>query len=50
MKTSESKGLFGIFKTEKQIFVQLYPNLINLSDIKHIKKRITKDSEWVIIE
>tara|TARA_B100000575_G_C23005912_1_gene579555 strand:- start:238 stop:609 length:372 start_codon:yes stop_codon:yes gene_type:complete len=43
-------NIYGVIKTDKQIFVQLYPNLINLSDIKHIKKRITKDSEWVIIE
>jgi len=30
--------------------VKLYPNLVELANIKNIEKRITKDSEWTIID
>ena len=46
----ENYNIYGIIKTDKQISVRLYPNLVELANIKNIEKRITKDSEWTIID
>ena len=46
----ENYNIYGIIKTEKHILVQLYPNLVELTNIKNMEKRITKDSEWIMID
>lgn len=45
----ESFNFYSIVKTENDIYVKLYKNLVNLDDIK-ASKRITKDSDWIIIQ
>ena len=45
----ESFNFYSVVKTEKDIYVKLYKNLVNLDDIK-AGKRITKDSDWIIIQ
>lgn len=49
IKFLEDYNFYSIIKTEKDIYVKLYKNLINLDDIK-AGKRITKDSDWVMIQ
>ena len=46
----ENYNFYGIIKLNKNIYVQLYKNLVNLSDIKYQVRRITKDSEWIFID
>ena len=45
----ESFNFYSVVKTEKDIYVKLYKNLVNLDDIKG-GKRITKDSDWILIQ
>jgi len=45
----ESFNFYSVVKTEKDIYVKLYKNLVNLDDIK-AGKRITKDSDWILIQ
>lgn len=49
LKFLESFNFYSIIRNEKDIRVKLYKNLVNLDNIKE-GKRITKDSEWIIIE
>jgi len=44
----ESFNFYSVVKTDKDIYVKLYKNLVNLNDIK-AGKRITKDSDWILI-
>jgi len=40
-------------KSLKQIkifFIKLYPNLVDLNDLESCKKRITRDTEWILIK
>ena len=48
MNFVENFNIYGIIKADKRIFVKLYPNLVELE--KKLQKRITKDSEWIIID
>ena len=45
----ESFNFYSVVKTENDIYVKLYKKLINLDDIK-ASKRITKDSDWILIQ
>lgn len=45
----ERFNFYSVVKTEKDIYVKLYKNLVNLDDIKE-GKRITKDSDWIFIQ
>jgi hypothetical protein len=45
----ERFNFYSVVKTEKDIYVKLYKNLVNLDDIKE-GKRITKDSDWILIQ
>jgi len=45
----ESFNFYSVVKNEKDIYVKLYKNLVNLDDIK-AGKRITKDSDWILIQ
>jgi len=49
LKFLENFNFYGITRDEKDIYIKLYKNLVNLDNIKE-GKRITKDSEWIIIE
>ena len=42
----EEYNFYGIIKTERNIQIQLYKNLVNLNSLE---RRITKDSEWEFI-
>ena len=46
----ESYNFYDIIKTERHIFIKLYPNLVNLNDLESCKKRITRDNEWIVIK
>ena len=46
----ESYNFYGVVKTDKDISIKLYKNLVNLDDLKYIGKRLTKDSEWIFID
>tara|TARA_Y100001958_G_C21163171_1_gene496584 strand:- start:719 stop:1093 length:375 start_codon:yes stop_codon:yes gene_type:complete len=46
----EKYNFYGVIKTKKHIFIRLYKNLINLNELILNEKRITKDSEWIIID
>ena len=45
----ESFNFYSVVKTENDIYVKLYKNLVNLDDIK-ASKRITKDSDWILTQ
>ena len=45
----ESFNFYSVVKADKDIYVKLYKNLVNLNDIK-VGKRITKDSDWILIQ
>jgi hypothetical protein len=49
LKFLENFNFYSIIRNEKDIYIKLYKNLVNLDNIKE-DKRITKDSEWIIIE
>ena len=46
----ESYNFYGVVKTDKDISIKLYKNLVNLDDLKYTSKRLTKDSEWIFID
>ena len=46
----ESYNFYGILKTNKNISIKLYKNLVDLNDLKYSGKRYTKDSEWVMLD
>ena len=46
----ETYNFYDIIKTERHIFIKLYPNLVNLNDLESCKKRITRDNEWILID
>jgi len=46
----ETYNFYDIIKTERHIFIRLYPNLVNLNDLESCKKRITRDNEWILID
>lgn len=46
----ETYNFYDIIKTERHIFIKLYPNLVNLNDLESCKKRITRDNDWILID
>jgi hypothetical protein len=46
----ESYNFYGVVKTDKDISIKLYKNLVNLDDLKYTGKRLIKDSEWIFID
>jgi len=46
----EDYNFYDVIKTDKDISIKLYKNLVNLDDIKYSGKRLTKDSEWIFID
>ena len=45
----EQYNFYGILKTDNVILIHLYKNLIEFNNLSSHEKRITKDSEWIII-
>lgn len=43
-------NFYGVVKTNKNISIKLYKNLVDLNDLKYSGKRYTKDSEWVMLD
>jgi len=46
----ENYNFYGVVKTSNEIIIKLYSNLVDLNDLKYTGKRITKDSEWIMID
>ena len=46
----ENYNFYGVVKTKNEIIIKLYSNLVDLNDLKYTGKRITKDSEWIMID
>ena len=46
----ENYNFYGVVKTDKNISIKLYKNLVDLNDLKYSGKRLTKDSEWIFID
>ena len=46
----EDYNFYDVIKTDKDISIKLYKNLVNLDDLKYSGKRLTKDSEWIFID
>lgn len=46
----ENYNFYGVVKTNNEIIIKLYSNLVDLNDLKYTGKRITKDSEWIMID
>jgi len=46
----EYYNFYGVIRCDKNIYIKLYKNLVNLDDLKYSDKRLTKDSEWIIID
>tara|TARA_B100000963_G_C22382875_1_gene560903 strand:+ start:282 stop:659 length:378 start_codon:yes stop_codon:yes gene_type:complete len=46
----ECYNFYEIIKTDKNIFIKLYKNLVDLNDLESCKKRITRDNEWILIK
>ena len=46
----EEYNFYTVIKSDKDISIKLYKNLVNLDDLKYTGKRLTKDSEWIFID
>ncbi len=46
----ENYNFYGVVKIKNEIIIKLYSNLVDLNDLKYTGKRITKDSEWIMID
>lgn len=46
----EKFNFYSVIRTDRNIYVQLYKNLVDLSNLSSSEKRITKDSEWILID
>ena len=46
----ENYNFYGVVKTKNEVIIKLYSNLVDLNDLKYTGKRITKDSEWIMID
>ena len=46
----ENYNFYSVVKTENEIIIKLYSNLVDLNDLKYTGKRLTKDSEWIMID
>ena len=46
----EDYNFYDVIKTDKDISIKLYKNLVNIDDLKYSGKRLTKDSEWIFID
>ena len=46
----EKFNFYSVIRTDRNIYVKLYKNLVDLSDLRSSAKRITKDSEWILID
>ena len=46
----EDYNFYDVIKTDKNISIKLYKNLVNMDDLKYSGKRLTKDSEWIFID
>ena len=45
----EDYNFYEILRTEHKVFVKLHEELINKDDL-NCGKRITKDSEWILVD
>jgi len=43
-------NFYGIIKTDRHIFIRLYKNLVNLNELVLNQERITRDSEWILVD
>lgn len=50
LKFIEDYNFYGVIKTDKNIFIKLYKNLIEFSDITFANRRITRDSDWIMLD
>ncbi len=50
LKFIEDYNFYGVIKTERHIFVKLYKNLVDLDNLSYSSKRLTRDSDWILIE
>ncbi len=50
LKFIEYYNFYEIIKTDKNINIKLYENLVNLDDLQYSGKRLTKDSEWIFVD
>ena len=46
----EKFNIYSVIRTDRNIYVKLYKNLVDLSDLRSSAKRITKDSEWILVD
>ena len=49
LKFIEDYNFYGVIKTDKNIFIKLYKNLIEFNDITFANRRITRDSDWIML-
>jgi len=45
----EDYNFYEIFRTEQKVFIKLHEGLINKNDLNW-GKRITKDSDWILVD
>ena len=45
----ECYNFYDIIYNDKDISIKLYKNLVDLNDIQYSGKRLTKDSEWILL-
>lgn len=50
LKFIEDYNFYGVIKTDKNIYIKLYKNLIEFNDITFSNRRITRDSDWIILD
>ena len=46
----EKFNFYSVIRTDRNVYVQLYKYLVDLSHLSSSAKRITKDSEWILID
>jgi len=46
----EDYNFYGVIRSDNDIQVKLYKNLVEFNDINYSAKRVTKDSDWILLE
>ena len=46
----EDYNFYDVIKTENQVYVKLYKNLIEFNNLSYAGRRVTKDKEWILID
>ena len=46
----EDYNFYDVIKTENQVYIKLYKNLIEFDSLSYADRRVTKDKDWVLVD